>query len=645
MQARFLFFLSYSRFQSELLVYRFSIPLCRYLVAFICAVTSLIIAPDAAQAQTSCPAGQSVVAQEGFAIAAFLSNPSNGDAVGNAPASVAIGAILAEGTVDTGTQSQQTFFNSIDLEFTALGEPLLPENSTIILSVAQFFGGSAEALIQTSIDGINFTDIGTIGFGNTAGSIDTVVGQNIIQHVSVTLPAGGARYVRLNHQSGGFRVDGGQRGEICLDSVSAVAVDDSDTVTDVSMAIPSILNVSANDTLNGAPFPAPNAAGSTTILALSNNTALPPELTFDTLTGDVGSVQDAANGSYSFDYMICETSNLTNCAIATVTIVIDAPVVPGDSCPAGQSVVAQEGFAIAAFLSNPSNGDAVGNAPASVAIGAILAEGTVDTGTQSQQTFFNSIDLEFTALGEPLLPENSTIILSVAQFFGGSAEALIQTSIDGINFTDIGTIGFGNTAGSIDTVVGQNIIQHVSVTLPAGGARYVRLNQQSGGFRVDGGQRGEICQVGGGIAELSNTKTVEGRTNGQLSVPGSDVVYTIRIENVGDTAVDTDTIFLIDAVPSEVIFLNVPFSDSANNSSAESVFFQQFNGAGLNFDFSTDIGFSTATTAPVNFGQCTETLIAGENPDITFICFNPKGTMAVGTPNPSFEFKFITRIR
>ena len=345
-----------------------------------------------------------------------------------------------------------------------------------------------------------------------------------------------------------------------------------------------------------------------------------------------------------FSIPLCRYLVAFICAVTSLIIAPDAAQAQ-TSCPAGQSVVAQEGFAIAAFLSNPSNGDAVGNAPASVAIGAILAEGTVDTGTQSQQTFFNSIDLEFTALGEPLLPENSTIILSVAQFFGGSAEALIQISIDGINFTDIGTIGFGNTAGSIDTVVGQNIIQHVSVTLPAGGARYVRLNQQSGGFRVNGGQRGEICQVGGGIAELSNTKTVEGRTNGQLSVPGSDVVYTIRIENVGDTAVDTDTIFLIDAVPSEVIFLNVPFSDSANNSSAESVFFQQFNGAGLNFDFSTDIGFSTATTAPVNFGQCTETLIAGENPDITFICFNPKGTMAVGTPNPSFEFKFITRIR
>jgi len=253
--------------------------------------------------------------------------------------------------------------------------------------------------------------------------------------------------------------------------------------------------------------------------------------------------------------------------------------------------------------------------------------------------------LEFTADGAPFLPENSQVLLSVARFFGNSGLARIESSVDGTNFTDLGTIGFGNNTGSIATLTENNIFRHIPITLPAGGARYVRLDHLNGGFRVDGGQRNEICQIQNLGPQLSGTKTVKSSVDGQFSIPGEDVAYTIQIENIGDNSVDSDTVFLIDDLPPEVSFLNAPFSDSAGNTSPDPVFFQQFNGAGLSFNFASDIGFSTATTPPTSISQCTAPLVSGENPDITYICFNPKGSMASGTPNPSFEFKFRTRIQ
>jgi len=447
---------------------------------------------------------------------------------------------------------------------------------------------------------------------------------------------------------------GGCGNDIAIDditfriAITAQAEDDSATVADTITATPSVFNLVDNDTLDGAPFPAPNAAGSNTVLTIES--PVPPELTFDPLTGIVGVVQGAAAGEFSFDYQICETANLINCSIATATVTIDGPALPagGGICPSGQTAVTQEGFAIDAFSSDPfANNGAVSTNSAGNAIGPILADGAVDTGAESVQVFFPNIDLEFTAAGDPLLPENSVVLLSVGQFFGNNGQALVQFSVDGsssASFTGTETIGFGNTAGSLATLTQSNTFQQIPVTIPAGGARFIRLDHQSGGYRVDGGQRNEICQIANLGPQLAGSKIVEGAVDGQFSIPGEDVVYTIQIENIGDNAVDDDTIFLIDALPAEVIFLNAPFADNAGNTSPDPVFFEQAGGAGLNYNFATDIGFSSSTTPPTNLSQCTDTLVPGENPDINFICFNPKGAMAAGTPNPSFAFKFRTRI-
>jgi len=443
---------------------------------------------------------------------------------------------------------------------------------------------------------------------------------------------------------------GGCGNDIAIDditfriSITAEALDDSATVDDTSAAIPSLFNVVTNDTLDGAPFPASDAPGSNTTLVLAEDTPLPPELTFDVLTGDVGVVQNAPNGIYSFDYLICETNSFVNCDratatvtiaaqtlnaqddsetvndtseaildvinvlnndtdnggpingfslslapdetlpvgltfdlatgnvgttalapngtftfdyqlcqteqaincdIAKVTIIIDAPELPpgGGVCPAGQRAVTQQGFAVDAFRSDNQN---VGGEAATNAIGEILAPGATDSGAQTEEVFFPSIDLEFTAENSPFLPENSQVIISVAQFFGNDGLSLVQSSTDGMNFTDIGTIGFGNSTGTLVTTTVSNTIIHVPITIPAGGARYIRLDHQSGGYRVDGGERNEICQIVNLGPQLSAIKLIENAIEGEYSIPGKDVVYTIRVENIGDNTVDSDTIFLID---------------------------------------------------------------------------------------------------
>ena len=292
---------------------------------------------------------------------------------------------------------------------------------------------------------------------------------------------------------------GGCGNDIAIDdiifriSITATATDDTANITDAAMSNPAVLNVVSNDMLDGAPFPAPDAPASNTTLLLAPDVSLPPELTFDPATGNVGIIGGSPNGTFSFDYQVCETALAVNCDTATVQITIGAPEIPmgNSACPVGQTSLIETGFAVNAFT---SNGQAIGPAAAPNAIGEIAPDGTVDTGVLSVDTFFANIDLDFTGNSSQLIPQNSVVVLSVAQFFGEDALALVQSSIDGVTFTDIGTIGFGNTTGTLATLDEQNTLTRVPINMPEDGIRYIRLDHQAGGFRVDGGQRNEICQ-------------------------------------------------------------------------------------------------------------------------------------------------------
>lgn len=76
-------------------------------------------------------------------------------------------------------------------------------------------------------------------------------------------------------------------------------------------------NVLGNDSLNGETID-PAEVG----LALIGS--LPPELTFNAGTGVVGVKPETPAGDYSFQYEICEKLNAQNCAVANVTVSVEA---------------------------------------------------------------------------------------------------------------------------------------------------------------------------------------------------------------------------------------------------------------------------------------------------------------------------------
>ncbi len=81
-----------------------------------------------------------------------------------------------------------------------------------------------------------------------------------------------------------------------------------------------VLNAFAGDTINGQAATAANAT-----VTLAPGAVLPAGITFDPATGNVSVAPNTSDGTYSFDYQLCERLNPANCAIATMTITVVPP--------------------------------------------------------------------------------------------------------------------------------------------------------------------------------------------------------------------------------------------------------------------------------------------------------------------------------
>ncbi len=127
-----------------------------------------------------------------------------------------------------------------------------------------------------------------------------------------------------------------------------------------------------------------------------------------------------------------------------------------------------------------------------------------------------------------------------------------------------------------------------------------------------------------------------------LAIPGNDALYSITVGNTGGGAVMLNSTFILDPLPAELIFYNgdidgggpqvnpVSFTDTAS---------------GLTWTYATDVRY--ATSLPASFAACTYTPIAGYDPAVKYICFNPKGSFAAatGATTPSFTLQFRARIK
>gem|GEM_PF-4975236 len=227
---------------------------------------------------------------------------------------------------------------------------------------------------------------------------------------------------------------GGCGNDIALDDISVrvpityIALDDSGTVPDGQAGQTVVLNVLDNDSDEGAPLPS-------FVLTASG---LPPELTFDPNTGNVGVAAGTATGTYTFTYELCETSARYNCDTATVTIFVNNAAPPGSgSCPVGFTSVLDGGFGVEAIRP--------GGNPAPLAEGEPAPEGTNDSGAFSEVTFFSYVQIDLTGDPDVLVAGNTPLVLSLTDAFNSGARGEIQVSQDGSNYQSLGTIGQGGT--------------------------------------------------------------------------------------------------------------------------------------------------------------------------------------------------------
>ena len=307
-----------------------------------------------------------------------------------------------------------------------------------------------------------------------------------------------------------------------------------------------------------------------------------------------------------------------------------APVGPPLSCPAGFTLAASSGNADTVIAPALNSTQALGIPE--------TAGTTAGNGNSARLTSGNPLlTLDLT----DLVPENAILPLTIAKN-NSAASYDISVSADNSTYTTVTTY---NT-GTLDS------LQPFDISIPSGGARYVRFQRNSGSLWVGGMEYSEICIPPAGVPELSGVKTVvnwDPLNEGLLSIPGNDMVYTISITNTGDLAVDADTVSLVDSLPvGEIEFWNGDLEAGSSNNDypgTDPVSFVD-NGSGLTFTYGTDIRFSTATTKPANFAACN--VIAPDNSyraDFTFLCINPKGVMAAGDPDPGFDVSFRARIK
>lgn len=119
------------------------------------------------------------------------------------------------------------------------------------------------------------------------------------------------------------------------------------------------------------------------------------------------------------------------------------------------------------------------------------------------------------------------------------------------------------------------------------------------------------------------------------AIPGAILRYTFAVSNTGSVAVDSNSVILIDTLPSQIWV----------GTAASPQFAQGTQPSGLTFNSATDIRYSNSASPPASFASCTYTPSSAYDPAVRFICLNPKGVMAgsSGTP-PSFSISVQTQL-
>ena len=130
---------------------------------------------------------------------------------------------------------------------------------------------------------------------------------------------------RVTASAGSFEANTSNNQAVDNDTLLAVLAASNDTAGPINGAngAPTVINVLTNDSINAlAPTPS-NVTISVTTPATN------PGVSLDIATGIVSVAPGVPAGTYTIAYRICETANPANCADATATIVVAAPVIAG----------------------------------------------------------------------------------------------------------------------------------------------------------------------------------------------------------------------------------------------------------------------------------------------------------------------------
>jgi uncharacterized repeat protein (TIGR01451 family) len=208
-------------------------------------------------------------------------------------------------------------------------------------------------------------------------------------------------------------------------------------------------------------------------------------------------------------------------------------------CPVGFEPVAQAGWAvsaqvIAATVDNAAN-----------AVGALAAAGATAGATNSARLRAGGV-LQVD-LGT-VVPGGTELILSLAS--RPASRFGVQASLTGTaaSFVSLGTFGGGGTLGQSPT---DDQLVRVPVTVPSGGARYLRFAREAGDRNyVDGVAFAFVCGVEVARADLSLTKTpsIDGPE------PGDLVTYALVVTNVGPR--DATGVQVTDTLPAGLTYVS-----------------------------------------------------------------------------------------
>lgn len=285
-------------------------------------------------------------------------------------------------------------------------------------------------------------------------------------------------------------------------------------------------------------------------------------------------------------------------------------------CPTGYAAIPGSGYADTVIISALNSPEALN-----------LPETAGTTATNSNSARLNNKNPTLIVDMIDLVPENAIVPLTIAKN-KSAANYVISVSPDNSTYSTVATY---NT-GTLDS------LQPLNITVPTGGARYVRFQRTSGSLWVGGMEYTNICAVS---AQLTGAKSVslwDPLSQGLYAIPGNDVIYSITVSNMTDGATDVNSVFLVDTMPSDIAFYNGDIDDSGPETNPVS--FSQTAGAGLTFNYATDVGYSNSATKPTSFTQCNYSPTSGYDPTVTHICFNPKDALVGGDPDPSFILQF-----